>query len=81
MPVSERREEMREYPVPVPEYVLMVGDLLDHGDNVHDAELDLCPDLHDAAVHRDELLRWHADPNRTQLLGNELSEMGVFKDL
>ncbi len=72
---------MREYPVPVPEYVLMVGDLLDHGDNVHDAELDLCPDLHDAAVHRDELLRWHADPNRTQLLGNELSEMGVFKDL
>ncbi len=54
---------MRE--CPVPEYVLMVGDLLDHGDNVHDAELDLCPDLHDAAIHRDELLRRHADPNRT----------------
>ncbi len=75
-PVSEGREKMRE--CPVPEYVLMVGDLFDHGDNVHDAELYLCPDLHDAAVHRDKLLRRHADPYRTQLLGNELREMGIF---
>jgi hypothetical protein len=47
----------------------MVGDLLDHGDNVHDAELDLCPDLHDAAVHRDELLRRHADQTEHSYLG------------
>jgi hypothetical protein len=47
----------------------MVGDLLDHGDNVHDAELDLCPDLHDAAVHRDKLLRRHANQIEHNYLG------------
>jgi hypothetical protein len=42
----------------------MVCHLLHHCDDIHDAELDLGSDLHDAAVAGDELLRWHAEEAR-----------------
>ena len=45
----------------VPEYVLVISHLLHHGDNVHDPELDLGPNLYDAPVNGDELLRRHTE--------------------
>jgi hypothetical protein len=39
----------------------MISNLLDHGDNVDNAELNLCSHLYNSAVTRDELLWRHTE--------------------